>query len=309
MTSIFNVKVGESKSAIEKERGEDKRVQVIESAGKFYLQENTVSESGRVLNKKNIGRARRDPERAIDRARGRVSKRIDGIDAVEFERQTASGKFAPDGTEPDPSVPADRGPEGRFVSGQRKPVDSFGRREHDGLFSPFDRPPRAPFRDGPPQTDTARMRQREADISHPENDGFLSDSQAAAGLDDDEVRETMFAAQAQAADVSLSPDEAFRGVGTGGRANRSNKGDVPTTDSFGRYDMTPEVEQQVLDEKAAEAASSRTPKGLIESFAGGREADMAFAKAEQDRSRPKDPYDITAGGVGDNADTLFAGDD
>jgi hypothetical protein len=154
-----------------------------------------------------------------------------------------------------------------------------------------------------------RQRQREADVSAPGNGTFLSDEQAAAALDDADINRELFQAQATAADVSLSPGEAFDGVGTGGPANRSNEGDVPVTDSFGRYDMTPEEEQQVLDEKAAEAASSRTPKGLIESFAGGREADMAFTKAEEGRAESKEPYDITNGGFGATADKLFGNGD
>jgi hypothetical protein len=288
---LFDVKIGQSGSAIEEERGEDKRVQIIESADKFYVQENTVSESGQKLNQKTIGRARRDPENAIRSARRRVSKRVEGIDAVEFERQVPSGKFAPEGTEPDASVPPDRGPEGRFVSGRRKPVDTFGRREIDGLFSQFDRPPRAPFRDGPPQTDT-NTGQPEADISDPRNDAVLSEAQAEAGLSDDELGIELFSAQAQAADVSLTADEAFRGVGAQGRDNRGS-GDVPVTDRFGRFDKDPEQEQQELDRIAAEKASTGMPKSVIESFAAGEEADMAFAQAERERaSEDRGMFDI-----------------
>jgi hypothetical protein len=123
-----------------------------------------------------------------------------------------------------------------------------------------------------------------ADASHPDNDMFLLEEQAEAGLDDDDVAREMFTAQAQAFGVSMSPDEGLRGVGAQGRSNKGDS-DVPITDEFGRYDMTPEEEQQVLDKIASEKASTRTPKGLIESFAGGREADMAFLDAEEERSR------------------------
>ena len=138
MPTLFDVKIGESQSAIEEESGEDERVQVRGSGGRFFVQENTVAEDGRQLNKQTIGRGSRDVDRQIDRARSRVSERIDGIDPVTFERQIPTGMFAPDGTQPDASVPSDRGPEGRFVSGQRKPVDSFGREEIGGQFTPFD---------------------------------------------------------------------------------------------------------------------------------------------------------------------------
>ena len=138
MPTLFDVKIGESQSAIEEESGEDERVQVRGSGGRFFVQENTVAEDGRQLNKQTIGRGSRDVDRQIDRARSRVSERIDGIDPVTFERQIPTGRFAPDGTQPDASVPSDRGPEGRFVSGQRKPVDSFGREEIGGQFTPFD---------------------------------------------------------------------------------------------------------------------------------------------------------------------------
>ena len=137
MPTLFDVKIGDSQSAIEEEFGEDERVQVRGSGGRFFVQENTVAEDGRQLNKQTIGRGSRDVDRQIDRARSRVSERIDGIDPVTFEREIPTGRFAPEGTQPDASVPSDRGPEGRFVSGQRKPVDSFGRREDSGIFWPF----------------------------------------------------------------------------------------------------------------------------------------------------------------------------
>lgn len=59
-----------------------------------------------------------------------------GLDPVGFERQNSNGRFAPENTRPDPSVPADRAPDGRFVSKDRSPVESFGRRD-DGLFDLF----------------------------------------------------------------------------------------------------------------------------------------------------------------------------
>ncbi|MCQ4334595.1 helix-hairpin-helix domain-containing protein [Natronomonas sp. F2-12] len=136
-------------------------------------------------------------------------------------------------------------------------------------------------------------RRQSADFSASGNDMFLSDEQAAAGLDDSDLGRELFQAQAVESDVSLSPGEAFDGVGTGGRANRSG-GDVPVTDRFGRFDKDPEQEQQELDRIAAEKASSGMPKSVIESFAGGEEADMAFAQAEQERANDdKDMFDIT----------------
>ena len=141
MPTLFDVKIGESQSAIEEEMGEDRRVQVRGGGGRFFVQENTVGDDGKLLNKQTIGRGSRDVERQIERARDRVSESVDGITPVRFERQIPSGQFAPEGTRPDPSVPSDRGPEGRFVSGQRKPVDSFGREEIGGQFTPFDKKP------------------------------------------------------------------------------------------------------------------------------------------------------------------------
>jgi len=59
-----------------------------------------------------------------------------GLDPVGFERQNPNGRFAPEDTRPDPSVPADRAPDGRFVSQDRSEIESFGRGER-GLFDLF----------------------------------------------------------------------------------------------------------------------------------------------------------------------------
>jgi len=59
------------------------------------------------------------------------------LDPVGFERQNPNGKFAPENTRPDPSVPADRAPDGRFVSKDRTEIESFGRAD-GGMFSLFD---------------------------------------------------------------------------------------------------------------------------------------------------------------------------
>jgi len=59
-----------------------------------------------------------------------------GIREVGFERQNPNGRFAPEDTRPDPSVPADRAPDGRFVSQDRSEIESFGRGDR-GLFDLF----------------------------------------------------------------------------------------------------------------------------------------------------------------------------
>jgi len=61
----------------------------------------------------------------------------DQLRPVGFERQVPSGKFAPPNTQPDNSVPPDRGPNGKFVSPKRRPVEDIGRRKSNGLFDLF----------------------------------------------------------------------------------------------------------------------------------------------------------------------------
>jgi len=58
-------------------------------------------------------------------------------DPVQFERQRPSGRFAPENVQRDPSVPADRADDGRFVSKDRERVLDFGRDPSDGLFESF----------------------------------------------------------------------------------------------------------------------------------------------------------------------------
>lgn len=60
-----------------------------------------------------------------------------GILDVGFERQRPSGRFAPENVEPDPSVPADRAPDGSFVSPDREDIDEFGRDPDLGWFERF----------------------------------------------------------------------------------------------------------------------------------------------------------------------------
>lgn len=56
---------------------------------------------------------------------------------TDIQRQKPSGKFAPPNTRNDPTVPPDRGPNGKFVSPDRDPLDDIGRRDDDGLFDLF----------------------------------------------------------------------------------------------------------------------------------------------------------------------------
>lgn len=66
------------------------------------------------------------------------------------------------------------------------------------------------------QTAAETPAQRESNIAADNNDSVLLDSQVAAGVDDDALnRETLFGAQAEAEDVSLSPGEGFDRVGSG----------------------------------------------------------------------------------------------
>lgn len=66
------------------------------------------------------------------------------------------------------------------------------------------------------QTAAETPGQRESNIAADNNDRVLLDSQAAAGVDDDDLnREVLFGAAAEAEDVSLSPGEGFDRVGSG----------------------------------------------------------------------------------------------
>jgi hypothetical protein len=56
--------------------------------------------------------------RQVKREEEGFLERQDG--PVCFERQEPSGKFAPCGSRPDRDVPADRGPQGKFVSPERE---------------------------------------------------------------------------------------------------------------------------------------------------------------------------------------------
>lgn len=54
---------------------------------------------------------------------------------------------------------------------------------------------------------------------------------------------------------------------------------------------------------AGGAVRGSTPKGVVESFASGREADFAFTSAEDDRGG-SDPFDLTSGGIGESVELL-----
>jgi len=87
-----------------------------------------------------VGVPVRDPQRQqSDEAFFDVGTGAFGTDLrpVEIERQQPTGKFAPPNVEAAPDAPADRGPDGKFVSPRREPLDDIGRRENDGLFDLF----------------------------------------------------------------------------------------------------------------------------------------------------------------------------
>jgi len=77
---------------------------------------------------------------------------------------------------------------------------------------------------------------------------------------------------AEARDVSLSPDEAFRGVGSSGIAEVGNNPNIPVEDRFGRYDADAEAEQEELDEIAAQQTNQ--PQSLAADDSDG--AAIAF---------------------------------
>jgi hypothetical protein len=86
-----------------------------------------------------VGVPVRDPERQQSDTTffGMSGGRGSDIRPVDIERQQPSGKFAPPNTRSDPTVPPDRGPNGKFVSPDRGPLDDIGRRDDDGLFDLF----------------------------------------------------------------------------------------------------------------------------------------------------------------------------
>jgi len=148
-----------------------------------------------------------------------------------------------------------------------------------GVDTPSDDPkvlPRDYARGGPIETvepddnSMAASPRSRVDASSPGNDSFLLEDQVAAGVDGTELRNELFGAEAQSRDVSLSPGEAFDGVGAAGIGSES-RGDIPVTDQFGRFDKSPEEEAFDLDQIAAEnQASDITPGGeLVEEFNDG----------------------------------------
>jgi len=209
MTQLFKINIGETNSAVD---SGDQFVEVRESRGKFYVQENTRDEENKIINQQGIGRPRRDGAKAVQRARERVDNSIEGVDTVDIERQVPNGKYAPEGTEPDASVPPDRGPEGRFVSGRRVPVDSFGRQERDGRFTRFGGGIQTPSREQQ-EGDAFELQPSaaDADLFTDEEQGALSDEFGRAADSFEEIsrddRETFFDTAAEIkrpfADVGL----------------------------------------------------------------------------------------------------------
>jgi len=143
-------------------------------------------------------------------------------------RAAAGGQFLHEPPEPAPSAPGYRSETtGQFVG--------YGVDEHQATRSqqtgrikdlgPAEAVPRSTLsaRYGPP--DGARsLREKERER--------IEDREVIAG--------------ASAADVSLAPDEARRGVGSGGRASTTAT-NVPYTDNTARFDATPEEEAQDID--------------------------------------------------------------
>ena len=60
------------------------------------------------------------------------------LDPVGIGRDTNSGRFTPDNTEPAPRSPSDRDPDdGEFVTPDPRPITDIGRQRDDGLFDLF----------------------------------------------------------------------------------------------------------------------------------------------------------------------------
>ena len=140
-----------------------------------------------------------------------------GVREETILRAAAHGQFI-GGAEPAPRSPGYRSDKGRYVGyeiGEHDPVSrspETGRIRSMAPAEPVPRPEQVERFGEPDSGDTAPSERDMTDMSAP-GQGFLSDSQAAAGLDDGEVRETVFTAQAQSADVSLAPDEVFHDTG------------------------------------------------------------------------------------------------
>ena len=126
------------------------------------------------------------------------------VDPVDLERQEPNGRIAPRGTEPDGSVPPDRAPNGEFVSPDREPVDSFGRRRSDGRFDDLRAANSGPKMEAIKATAEETMQAR--------ND-VLVQSRGRGG--NEAMQESAVVGQAQAADVSLTPEEAIDGAMAG----------------------------------------------------------------------------------------------
>lgn len=109
--------------------------------------------------------------------------------AVDFERQTPSGRFAPEDVTSDESVSADRAADGRFVSPLRQPPE-IGRRPSNGRFTDF--------------SPIDATRNRNADQLQAVKDELL-------GMPEPNRGDALMA-RAEAADVSLSPREAVGDV-------------------------------------------------------------------------------------------------
>ena len=212
-----------------------------------------------------------------------------GVREETILRAAAHGQFI-GGAEPAPRSPGYRSDRGRYVGyeiDEHDPVrrsPATGRIRSMAAAEAVPRPEQVERFGEPDSGDSGRSERYMIDMSAP-GQGFLSDSQAAAGLGGEEVRETVFTAQAQSADVSLAPDEALRGVGAVGET-AMRPGTVTTDDGDSL------IAQDLAQTRGGgaiglfEAAPDELPGGF--EFAGGqtsgdgRVREARFARPEQD---------------------------
>ena len=96
-----------------------------------------------------------------------------------------------------------------------------------------------------------------------------------------------------AADVSLSPDEAFGGVGAVGFAEYKDP-NIPVQDKGGRYDADPQEEQEELDEIAGQKStrvsryldSDDSPQAIADVYEGG-DFDISLERFKREVRRKK----------------------
>jgi len=132
-----------------------------------------------------------------------------GVDDDELNRDVLFGAQAEQGA--DVSLAPEEGLDGRHSDSQSNfaggPVynSKLGKVVETDRIDQEQRPP-----------EQALESQQEANVSARNNDAVMIEDQAAAGVDDKELnQEILFGAQAESADVSASPGEAFDFVGSG----------------------------------------------------------------------------------------------